>query len=343
MYTHNVMDFGASGTGITNDAGAFQKAFDAMVAIGGGVLWVPPGNYLMAGGARYAGDAQDQQSIAIIGSGSASKIIPYKNDATIFQTNSNDQVLFERLCFVGNPGIKQDCTHVINVATALNATVRYCSFTGIWADHAIVYGATSRLAVEHCTFQGCTGNFGVLADKPKGLSVSDCHFIDYGDLGGRYHSKTPQRMCTAWIRVADATYPLNGNWDQVCLAIERCAFDEGGINGISFSPVDTLTRYDHIQISSCNTYIGPGKGFEITRADKVAIQHCNFRLARDVPMIELIDAGDVAIHHCTQNACNGAMGSYVVDSTTKSLAVIECDGRVQSDTITHVIKNGVTL
>jgi hypothetical protein len=41
----NVRDFGAVGDGVTNDGPAFQAAFDALAAAGGGTLFVPEGKY----------------------------------------------------------------------------------------------------------------------------------------------------------------------------------------------------------------------------------------------------------------------------------------------------------
>src|ERR1700722_12344939 len=43
----NVRDFGAKGDGVTKDTVAFQKAFDACAAFGGGPVLVPPGKYVI--------------------------------------------------------------------------------------------------------------------------------------------------------------------------------------------------------------------------------------------------------------------------------------------------------
>src|SRR5215211_3167276 len=46
--TINLRDFGATGDGVTDDAPAFQKALDALAAAGGGTLFVPAGEYVIA-------------------------------------------------------------------------------------------------------------------------------------------------------------------------------------------------------------------------------------------------------------------------------------------------------
>src|ERR1700733_15427759 len=47
VYTANVRDFGATGDGTNKDTIAFQKAFDACVTNGDGIVVVPPGHYLI--------------------------------------------------------------------------------------------------------------------------------------------------------------------------------------------------------------------------------------------------------------------------------------------------------
>ncbi len=47
MWDHNVRAFGAKGDAKTDDTAAFQKAIDAAEAAGGGVVYVPRGDYLI--------------------------------------------------------------------------------------------------------------------------------------------------------------------------------------------------------------------------------------------------------------------------------------------------------
>ena len=45
----NVRDFGAKGDGATDDTAAFQKALETAGHAGGGIVFVPTGNYLIKG------------------------------------------------------------------------------------------------------------------------------------------------------------------------------------------------------------------------------------------------------------------------------------------------------
>src|SRR5512136_1563664 len=46
MNTISVRDFGATGAGVTLDTGAIQAAIEACTNMGGGTVYLPPGNYL---------------------------------------------------------------------------------------------------------------------------------------------------------------------------------------------------------------------------------------------------------------------------------------------------------
>ena len=90
----NVLDFGATGDGATNDRAACQAAIDAARAAGGGVVYFPPGTYLLTGVAggdstnngllvpySSANDATDR--VLLVGSGAS----------TILKADSNSMYI----------------------------------------------------------------------------------------------------------------------------------------------------------------------------------------------------------------------------------------------------------
>src|SRR5450432_2682394 len=60
----NVHDFGATGDGSTDDAAAIQSAINQATSAGGGVVFFPPGTFLIGSGLKITGS-----NIALQGSG----------------------------------------------------------------------------------------------------------------------------------------------------------------------------------------------------------------------------------------------------------------------------------
>ncbi len=77
----DVTDFGAQGNGVTDDTAAIQAAIDAAAAIGGGVVWFPPGTFPLASSLQIGA----RNSVTFRGSGV---------DATILQSTSPTAPVF---------------------------------------------------------------------------------------------------------------------------------------------------------------------------------------------------------------------------------------------------------
>ncbi len=77
----SVKDFGATGDGATNDAPAFQAAINALIARGGGTLYVPFGVYRIKN--RLQASCNAQQHISIIGDGRYQSGLDFSDNSSL--------------------------------------------------------------------------------------------------------------------------------------------------------------------------------------------------------------------------------------------------------------------
>lgn len=145
----NVMDYGATGDGVTNDTFAIQAALDA--ASGGGVVYFPPGEYRIA---RNIG-TNDRWGVKVLNSN-----VTIKGEQAYlrrFNTDISTYALAYPLLFVGVPDSN-------NAAQTQNVIVDGVSFIGENTRHnvpgagifdfrtAIVFKNTANTSVLNCSF-----------------------------------------------------------------------------------------------------------------------------------------------------------------------------------------------
>ena len=83
----NVMAYGATGNGVTNDTAAISAAIAAAKAAGNGVVWFPTGTYLVSGGTFYL-----SSNLTLIGSGkfcSTLKLVASSGDMFTLAASGN--------------------------------------------------------------------------------------------------------------------------------------------------------------------------------------------------------------------------------------------------------------
>lgn len=132
---YNVKDFGAKGDGSTDDTAAVQAAVDASSG-NGGVIWFPPGDYMILGYVLLT------DNLRITGS-----------QATLYKGNGKSTYCF----FVGLSGANFGYGGGVN-----NITIENLSFRGDLANnHAISCVSAHRLrglTVQNCNFIECSIN-----------------------------------------------------------------------------------------------------------------------------------------------------------------------------------------
>jgi hypothetical protein len=121
----NVRDFGAVGDGVTNDRNAFQAAFNAANAAGGGVVYMPPGRYRKADTAGNLWTIYSNTSL--VGEGDESVI--FFDDRSTQARSGNDMIITDPAIETQNIEFKNFKVEG-TLLTELNMTNQKFCFTG---------------------------------------------------------------------------------------------------------------------------------------------------------------------------------------------------------------------
>src|ERR1043166_197988 len=203
----NVRDFGAVGDGVTNDGPAFQAAFDALAAAGGGTLFVPEGQYAITTpvSKNFAGLAS---SITIKGVESLTPVSPPSSTgnelaqgldllsevyprtgqpANAFTISGLQNLFVKDIAFVGTEGVITDAANTLFLSDIDKAQIKHSEFYGLASifGGSIVTAQRTDLEIVQCKFLGSTATTGAHAPVVQnvewlGVTVTDSVFLDYG-------------------------------------------------------------------------------------------------------------------------------------------------------------------
>ncbi len=157
----NVRHFGAKGDGIKNDSPSFQNALDFLNQIGGGVLHVPSGQFLLKDPIRLykkvsiAGLLPD---VSILHIGLDSTTVPcIQIDTEISVTQGTFSV--DNLSFIDVREVaKKSIAPAINLSGLLNAVVKNCQFRDLGGG-AIRISKSSNTTIQNIYAFGCGKRF----------------------------------------------------------------------------------------------------------------------------------------------------------------------------------------
>lgn len=372
--TFNIRNYGASGNGTSDDGVAFNAACQAALAAGGGVVYLPAGNYKMVTNCLVNNGGTPGPRIIIQGEGSATRFIPL--------TSSNYSLLFLGGCDVSVRDIRFD-------GTTVGSAAAYGSGVNSTADYLIGF-ASGRAVVEGCTFNGLClpvkmiaslDNHTVIRNNVVSMTVytntaaaSNCYFLSDLYANGWYSLTAYDNSIAEGAIVYPQTgsifyfgtpiYPLHNSGQQARIDIHRngvgsaSGFSQvyvnapGGtrvsrvnIEDNSFNVIDHGTNFNTVN----NTLMGP---IYINRADYVSIRR-NWSGWGGVgtyrAWAHLYDAGDVTIEQSKMESdffyntvFEGAAFIYA-DSATRSLKVIDTDYQnIAASCPTTVVASGLT-
>jgi hypothetical protein len=183
----NVLDYGATGDGTTDDTIAIQAAIDACEAAGGGTVLFPALTYNIDTGLTIDGD-----NVRILGRGrDSTKIITDSTSTTIWMfTITGDNTEFSDIWITNGPAVDLVSASPASSGSeglvtfygtsptqADGLTVRNCKFDGINTDgFAIEY--VKNVLVDGCIFTDINHSAFGIRDTCDDVRIVNCDFTD---------------------------------------------------------------------------------------------------------------------------------------------------------------------
>ena len=172
-YSLNVKEFGAVGNGLTNDSTAIQTALDAVSSTFGGIVYFPPGEYLITTGLTIS-----KSYTAMVGAGWGSAVLKANGAITMLKITGAAHVVIDGIKFDGN---SKTATNCLSFLPTVGGTNQYSSIRNIRVTQCqtgILVGATNNFSVVGLSFIGFqvfSNNTGI---QQQGINTGD---IFYGD------------------------------------------------------------------------------------------------------------------------------------------------------------------
>lgn len=246
---YNVKTYGgATGNGVTDDTAAIQTCLNAARTGGGGIVYFPPGTYIVTIASRTTGIANSPVALAyggntiIMGAGRESSIIRLvansagnsslsTTGASIFQVwgVSQEQMTFADLTVDGNAGNQTDTMHGIQM----------------WRGRGFKLHRVRVMNVRGTNNSGgSTETFGFYA-----TGASDCSFVDCDAI------QTAGSMANGFV--------ANGCTNVVYLGCKAASIGAGNAIGFGFNVGTASAGSRQVMYVGCHAYLCGSQGFHI--------------------------------------------------------------------------------
>jgi hypothetical protein len=276
----NVLDYGATGDGLTDDSAAVQAALDAANnTTASATVYFPTGKYLIATPITLSLEQGKQSQLRLVGAGSSSRLIFGVNatqTALAFTGNNVGSVTIKKLAFTG----AQTLHRGISFSGVLLAIIEDSHFYGVNVTGATQWGGTvyftyTRLIMRRSSFRACGGGYGadggvVTGYLWRGLDADTLEFLDYGTLNGDFF--TIANSPDAWIRLGNVNAPTTA-WEAGGHAyIRNVVSDEGGANTLRAYTNDGSV-IQNVDISQWRANNGSHTGFWFHNVNNVILRN----------------------------------------------------------------------
>lgn len=259
-------DFGATGDGVTDDTAAIQLAIDAVVAAGGGIVYLPVGVYLVSSSLTIGASGSTTTGVRLVGAGAYNTtILPtsaFASSPIILFTNGRSSGV-EDMSIRGNATAPESCIEShCDTPGAGSLAPTNMRFANLWLGEAVQGGATNTIqygirftaTTDQNNDLATIENVNVLYFTQAGLSIEHINSLQHVIIGGRF-SRGPIA-----VKVAGGSFAMFGT-------------TLGEITEAEFS-LGTSTYKHPIQIHGVKSEINTGVAGAIlvTTASKVDVK-----------------------------------------------------------------------
>lgn len=138
----DVRGYGAKGDWVTDDTSAFQNAAAAMTAIGGGIVYVPPGIY------NVNGTIVLQGNVSLIGSGRTSSYIITTSDISIVNASASGQNNIKNIALLGKGSIGLSGSSVDTGSFGATVPVAFMASHGASYQDVVIQGGSCTMQIS---------------------------------------------------------------------------------------------------------------------------------------------------------------------------------------------------
>ncbi|MEZ0262239.1 MAG: Ig-like domain-containing protein [Alphaproteobacteria bacterium] len=259
----NVLDYGATGNGVTDDTAAIQAAIDAAAAAGGGEVYLPAGTYIVTGGEEASdGAIQIFDNITVYGDGMGTTTIK-------LQDGSNDDItgILRTPTDVENHDI---CVHSLTIDGNRDNTGGKVDgwFNGVSPGEP---GTDTNITLQNVEIKDCSGYGFDPHEQTTNLIISDC--ISHGNgLDGFTLDFINGGIVQNCVAYDNDRHGFNIVTQSSEVSLINCiAYDNTGQGVVVQRGSEDVPLPDDILIQGGEFYSNGGDGIQINKANNVEI------------------------------------------------------------------------
>jgi len=320
---YNVKQYGAQGNGTTDDTTAIQTAITTAQTAGGGVVYFPPGTYIISNTLTISHD-----NMELIGAGWSSAIQAGSSmpaapmiQVTVSSTQHRRGIKIAEMFINGNSitgvsGIELDNTYQ---ALIDHVWIRFCPVNGVYLNGGPSSSFGAYTTIHASTISDGGAGIGLLTFNHEFNTITDCLFSFYNSTGG-YGMKLQNgnnsiKGCT--FDECDTSVWLFFTHNNSFMS---CQFDRG------------LTQFIYLNGSKLTSFIGNFFGVFSGSGTKSMIVVDNSSNASNNFIGNYTQTGTTWTNFLSEDGATGTPGNTYTENTIGSLAVVRHNGVFKNNT-----------